>query len=257
MALLDAAAGALDLGGEEAGPVEVEEGAEVVAEEAVDGGGALGGDVGASEPPSDAGAVPGLDEGVVVGAPWPGLGELGDVELLEHPGDAVVDVLGAVVGVEALDAEGEGRREVFEDGREEVLGDADDGADVLELGDPVDDVERVQALLAVEVAPVDGVDADEAGAALGVGPAADADGDPDGAGLVRGEGSQAVVTPRAEVVDVAVGGAREALEALVAADFVLAAEDLLGGGSREPAVDVVDLGQKGDITRGVAMASAS
>ncbi|WP_420636996.1 hypothetical protein [Candidatus Palauibacter sp.] len=32
------------------------------------------------------------------------------------------------VGVEALDAEGEGRREVFEDGREEVLGDADDGS---------------------------------------------------------------------------------------------------------------------------------
>ena len=156
------------------------------------------------------------------------------------------------VGVEALDAEGEGRQEVLEDGREEVLGDADDGADVLELGDPVDDVERVQALLAVEVALVDGVDADEAGAALGVGPAADADGDLDGAGLVEGEGSQAVVSPRAEVVNVAVGDAGEALEAPVAVDFVLAAEDLLGGGSGESAVGGVDLGQQGDIARGVA-----
>ena len=38
----------------------------MVAEEVVDGGGAPCGAVGASEPPSDDGAVPGLDESVVV-----------------------------------------------------------------------------------------------------------------------------------------------------------------------------------------------
>ncbi len=71
---------------------------------------------------------------------------------------------------------------------------------MLEPGNLVDDVERVEALLAVPVTLVDGVDADEAGAAVGIGLAADADGDLDGAGLVEREGSQAVVSPLAEVV---------------------------------------------------------
>ena len=66
---------------------------------------------------------------------------------------------------------------------------------MLELGNPVDDVERVEALLAVPIALVDGVDTDEAGAAVGIGLAADAGGDLDGAGLVEGEGSRAVVSP--------------------------------------------------------------
>lgn len=70
-------------------------------------------DAAASEPLADDGAVLGLDEGVVVGAPRSGLGELSDVKLVEQPGDVVVDVLGAVVGVEAPDVEGEGLEEVF------------------------------------------------------------------------------------------------------------------------------------------------
>ena len=64
--LPDAAAGAGDLGGEEAGPVEVEEGAEAVAEEVVDLGDEIVGDVDVAEPRADDGAVLGLDERVVV-----------------------------------------------------------------------------------------------------------------------------------------------------------------------------------------------
>lgn len=115
---------------------------------------------------ADDGSVLGFDEGLVAGASGAGLGELADVELVEQPGDAVVDVLGAFVGVEGPDAEGEGP-EVFEDGKEEPLAVERDGTDLLELGDLVDDVEDVEALLAVEVALVDGVEADEAGAASG------------------------------------------------------------------------------------------
>ncbi len=48
--LADAAAGAGDLGGEEAGPVEVEEGAEAVAEEGVELGDEIVGDADVAEP---------------------------------------------------------------------------------------------------------------------------------------------------------------------------------------------------------------
>ncbi len=101
--------------------------------------------------------------------PGAGLGELG-VQLGEQRGDPVVDVLAAVVGVEAEDGEGEQPEEAFEDRDQEALGDGRDGADVLELGDLVDDVDQVDALVAVEVALVDGVDAHEAGPAVGARP---------------------------------------------------------------------------------------
>lgn len=83
--------------------VEEEGEGERVAKEGVDPRGELFGDVGASEPPADDVAVVGLDRGVVVGAPGSRFGELADVELVEQP---AVDVLGAVVGMEAQNLEG-------------------------------------------------------------------------------------------------------------------------------------------------------
>ena len=80
----------------------------------------------------------------------------------------MADVLGALVRVEGPDLKREGGEEVFEDGDHEDRVDADDGADVLELGDVVDDVEHVEALPAVKVALVDGVHAYEAGATPGI-----------------------------------------------------------------------------------------
>ena len=76
------------------------------------------------------------------------LGESGDVEPVEQVGDLAVDVLGAVVGVEGLDGEGEGGDEVLRHEDHEVLGDARDGSKVLELCDFVDDVDDVGALAA-------------------------------------------------------------------------------------------------------------
>ena len=78
--------------------------------------------------------LPFLDSTSALSFEWagPGLGEGGDVELVEQVGDLAVDVLGAVVGVEGLDGEGEGGDEVLQQGDHEVLSDAWDGAKVLE-----------------------------------------------------------------------------------------------------------------------------
>lgn len=239
-----AAVGAGDLGGEEAGPVEVEEGTEGVVEEGVDLGDEGVGDVNMSEPPAHDAAVFGLDQRVVVAVAGPGLGEGADVEVVEQAGDLAVDVLAAVVGVEGFDAEGEGGEQSFEAGDEEVVGDAGHGAKVLELRDFVDDVDEMDALPSGPVAEVNGVDAKEAGAAAGIGLAADADGHGRGPGLAEGEAAHPVGAALAEVVEVAVGDGGEAGEALVAVDFEHAPQDHLGGGPGELAEGLVDLSQR-------------
>ena len=205
------------------------------------------GDVGASEPPADDVAVLGLDQRAVVGAPGPRFGELTDVELVEQADDAVIDVLGAVVGVEAQNPEGEGGDEGPEHRDQEVFGDAGNGRKLLVLGNFVDHVDDEDSLLAVAVAGVDGVDAHEAGAALRTGLATHADGGGSAAGPPDGGSGAAVGPATAQVVDMAVGDVGQAREALVAEDFVLAAQDLLGGRSGELAEGLVHLGQQPDV----------
>ena len=51
---------------------------------------------------------------LVVGMAGAGLGEPLDAQLVEELGDAVVDVLAAVVGVEAEDGEREGPQQALE-----------------------------------------------------------------------------------------------------------------------------------------------
>lgn len=58
-----------------------------------------------------------------------------DVAFCKQAGDALVDVLLAIIGVEAVDFEGECLDEGLEDREQEAFGDALDGADELELGD--------------------------------------------------------------------------------------------------------------------------
>ena len=174
------------------------------------------------------------------------------MEPVEQVGDLVVDVLGAVVGVEGLDGEGEGGDEAPEDGDEEVLGDARHGSKVLELRHFVDDVDDVESFLAVAVAGMDGINAQEAGLAVRAGLAADADGHRGRPRLAEGRAPETVLAPLAEVVDVAVGDGGEAGEALVAEVFVLAPEDHLGSGSGELAEGLVHLGQQGGVEGRVA-----
>ena len=174
------------------------------------------------------------------------------MELVEEVGDLAVDVLASVVGVEGLDGEGEGGDEVLQHEHHEVLGDARHGAKVLELRDFVDDVDEVDALFAGPVAEVHGVDAQEAGLAIGLGLAADADGHGSRPGLAEGEAAGPVLAGLPEVVDLAVGDVGEALEPLVAVDMAHAPEDHLGGGSRELAEGLVDLGQQRGVKGRVA-----
>ena len=126
------------------------------------------GDVDVAEPAAHDVGVLALDEGVVVGVPGAGLGELG-VQLGEQAGDLAVDVLGAVVRVEAHDRKGEQVEQPREHGQQEALRDPRHGADELVLGDLVHRVDQVHALAAVEVALVHRVDAREPGTPLGAG----------------------------------------------------------------------------------------
>ena len=59
-------------------------------------------DVGVAELLADHRGVLAFGQGIVVGAPGVGLGEVSDMQLVEQGGDLVVDVFGAVIGVEAL-----------------------------------------------------------------------------------------------------------------------------------------------------------
>jgi len=63
------------------------------------------------------------------------------MKLRQQGDDAGVDVLRAVVAVEAEDDEGEGIEQGGQDRQEEVLADALDAADELERGDRVDQVQ--------------------------------------------------------------------------------------------------------------------
>ena len=193
----------------------------------------------------------GIDQGVVVGVPGAGLGELG-VQLGEQAGDLAVDVLGAVVRMEAHDREGEEVEEALEHGQQEALRDRRHGADELVLGDFVHRVDQVDALAAVEVALVDGVHAQEAGAALGTGSAALADGHLHGLRGVRRGALAAVGGRGAQVVEVADRDPGQAREAPVAEHLVLAAHHLAGGRPGHLAEGGVDVREQTDVGRGVA-----
>ena len=246
LGVLPAAApvGVLDLDGEEAGPVMVEEGGEEVAQEVVGRWGQMLRDVAVPQPPADDVAVLGLHQRVVVRAPGPGFRELLDVQLVQHRRDPVVDVLRPVVGMEGQDAEGERADERFEHGNHVVVGDPGNGRKLLELRHFVDHVDHVGPLLSVAVTAVDGVDAHEARPTLRPGSAPLPDRRRRRPGRPK-RGPRVPVRPAPpQVVDVAVRNLRQALETLVAEDMVHAPEGPLRRRPRELAERFVHLGQQ-------------
>lgn len=92
-----------------------------------------------------------LHQGVVIAASGAGFGELLDVQLAQESGHLAIDVFRAVVGMEALDGEGEGGEEGFEDREQEAFADAFYRADELELGDRIDEIDVVEPLDPVQV----------------------------------------------------------------------------------------------------------
>ena len=82
---------------------------------------------------------------------------------LEQRRDLAVDELRAVVGVEAVEGEGERPQQSVEDRGQAGGVDMLDRADALELGDLIHQVHVVEALDAVQVALMDGIDPHPAG----------------------------------------------------------------------------------------------
>ena len=147
-----------------------------------------------------------------------------DMQLVEQGGHGVVDVLGAVVGVEADDDEREQVEQGFEQGYEKTLGDRRHSADVLVLCDLVDDIDQVHALGAVAIALMDGVDAQEARPAIGPWGSPNAH---RGRGRLRPNDHRAlrpVGSGAAQIVNVARRDPRQALEARVAEEMALAVQ---------------------------------
>ncbi len=154
------------LGGKQAGPVEVQERVEVLAAVGVEASGMAAVDVLVAELLAHHGPVLGLGQAVVVAVPRAAAREL-DAQLVEQSGHLVVDVLAAVVGMKAQDLERELRQHLLDHAEQVRLGDRLHAGHHLPLGDAVHGVDVVQPLDAVQVALVHAVDADEAGPALG------------------------------------------------------------------------------------------
>ena len=120
--------------------MEVDVGIQVVGTPGIHLGGVALRDVGVAQMLADDRAVLGLGQAVVVGMAWPILGEFG-TEFVQHLGDLVVDVLRAVVGVKAQDAEREARQQRL-DGRQQIgFADFLAGGDQLPLGDAIDGID--------------------------------------------------------------------------------------------------------------------
>ena len=84
---------------------------------------------------------------------------LANMQLAQQGNHLMVDVLRAVIGIKAMNGEGEIGDERFEDRKHVVLGDSAYGAHGRELGDLVDQVDVVEPLHAIEVALMQGIDA--------------------------------------------------------------------------------------------------
>lgn len=107
-----------------------------------------------------------------------------------------------------------------------------DGADELELGNLFDEIDMVEALDPVEITLVDRIDVQVAGPAIGGRLAPLADVDFYRAGLVLGSPTAMIGLRLAQVVEVAVGDAGEALlVAVIAEERVCALTELAGSGA--------------------------
>ena len=192
-----------------------------------------------------------LDQSVVVGVPGARLGELADMELVQECGDAAVDVLRAVVGVEAQHVEREQEQQRFENRRHEPLGDARHGADVLVLRHFVHHVDDVHALASVPVAQMHRVHPHEARPTVGLRRLAHGNGHRAGARFLPPRALRAVGARRPQVVQVRARQPRQPLEAPVPVDLERAAQELARRQPRHPPERLVHVSQKPDVDRRV------
>ena len=140
-----------------------------VLEEVVDQRRVVARDVAVAEVVAHHRGVFALHQRVVVAVSWARFGELLDVQIVQQFGDLSVDVLGAVVRVEAINYKGKCCYQAAQCRHHETLGYRLYGGHELVLGNRINDVDLVQALGAVQVALVDRINAQETGPTPGVG----------------------------------------------------------------------------------------
>ena len=172
---------------------------------------------------------------------------------LEQRRDLAVDELRAVVGVEAVEREGERPQQSVEDRGQAGGVDMLDRADALELGDLIHQVHVVEALDAVQVALMDGIDPHPARLSERLRAAAFPDRDLHRARRQRRRSAAPLIACRVpQVVQMAVGDAGQAFEAAVAEQMESAGAELARGRTGQRAVEHVELGQQPDVGVGVA-----
>ena len=172
---------------------------------------------------------------------------VGDVQLVEHLGDLAVDVLGAVVGVEAHHLEGAGLDELLEHRHETPLGDGPYRRHVLPLQHLVHEVDVVHALLAVFVPLMHRVHPQVARLPLRLGLASFSDPDRGRPRLLERRPAPLVGGRLAQVVELAVRDHSQTLEALVAVHLELAPHHRPRAVTAHLAQRRVDLGEKADV----------
>ena len=183
-----------------------------------------------------------LDQCVVVAASGAAFGEL-DMELLQQPGDLVVDVLGAVVRVEAADEEGKGLECMFKHRDEEKLADAFDGVDRFVLRDGIDQVDDVNAFYAIEVALMDGVHPQVTRLAVGLRSPPFTDRDGGRSGGFEASTLASIADAGTQVVQVRNRNSGEVLIVGITKNTEGALRDLLRSRSRELAMEPVQFDQ--------------
>ena len=104
---------------EQAGPMIVDVGIEVLAMEGIEQAGPALRDMGMAQELTHDMAVLSFHQGSVIAVPGAGLGKL-DTQRLQQPGDLAVDIFRAVVGMESQDHERDALQQVFQ-GRDEIV----------------------------------------------------------------------------------------------------------------------------------------
>ena len=229
----------------------VDERRQQVLEEVVDQRRVVARDVAVAEVVAHHRGVFALHQRVVVAVSWAGFGELFDVQIVQQFGDLSVDVLGAVVRVEAIDYKGKCCDKAAQCRHHETLGYRLYGGHELVLGDRINDVDLVEALGAVQVALVDRINSQETGLAPGVGLAPLADGHCHWLGFGHRIAAPQVSIGLPQPVQMAMRQAGQSLETAVLEDLVLPLHETSGTSAARPAEGLVQLREQADVGSGV------
>ena len=239
----------------------VDERCQQVLEEVVDQRRVVARDVAVAEVVAHHRGVFALHQRVVVAVSWAGFGELLDVQLqdcdscrylfVQQFGDLSIDVLSAIVRVEAIDDKRKCCDQAAQGRHHETLGYRLYGGHELVLGDRINDVDLVEALGAVQVALVNRINSQETGLAPGVGLAPLADGHCHWLGFGYRIAAPQVGIGLPQPVQMTMRQAGQSLETAVLKDLVLPLHATSGTSAARPAEGLVQLREQADVGSGV------